>query len=265
MCRLLGQVITQQRKELTFGWTNSFISVYRLHQLLPDRIAGLGTLKQMIDNNGNQEKLERLGHAGVGALIMNSPLGVPSLNNYPMDLTAQNGFRIDMPAMEIRRDREMKTPRYQEWMKMMGLVIPRKWSDISPRREVQRKLKAIYKRVVNVDLIIGLYAHFDTENIPGHVVVDPSYIMFALQTPMRTWRDKFYIDNRTPAIYTNFGIDYIDTMNFKQVLVRQGHTNVNENPFRPPGTGGGCFKDYGDQCTPKHNFYSSSVLTYNNE
>ena len=53
MCRLLGQVITQQRKELTFGWTNSFISVYRMHQLLPDRIERLCTLKEMIDHDAN--------------------------------------------------------------------------------------------------------------------------------------------------------------------------------------------------------------------
>merc|ERR1712110_605684 len=230
ICGLM-QRDSEKTAERPWGFTNSFVSVYRLHQLLPDNVKFTDekdlTLAEMLEDNGtkNAEIFDEIGFANIGQAFMKAGLGVPSLWNYPKGLTSEHGgFKLNLPALEIYRDRQLGQLRYKEWTKMMNLPVPEHWCDISPRTEVIKALQEVYEEIEDVDLIIGLYAHFDKKNLPGHVVVDPSYILFVLQTPMRTHQDRFFRKQKTAEFYTQWGIDYLDDTMFVDILERHGHT-----------------------------------------
>ena len=113
-------------------------------------------------------------------------------------------------------------PRYAEFLESLGLDRPGDWSDLSARPEVVADLRATYSRVEDVDTVVGLYAQFDRTNIPGHVVVDPAYVVFSVETPLRNQRDRFFREARNDDVYTEWGMEYLRQTRFSGILERHG-------------------------------------------
>lgn len=249
-------IMRRNNEDDPWGWTNSFISVYRIHFLLGDDLtiekadssdASLPspitfTLQEMLTdstvakgdgdkNLGGGSIFTKYTHAKVGDGLLKAPLGIPALGSYPSGLTLAGGFKHEMPAIEIYRDRQMGTARYADWLEAINLPRPTSWEDIYPsktddQKAMQNKLKAVYgdDGIDDVDVLIGLTAQRAFKNLPGHVVVDPAYFVFALQTPMRSYRDKFFVELRREKYLTDWGMNYMDFTTFSHILKRHGHS-----------------------------------------
>jgi len=119
-----------------FNFPEEFISVYRLHPLVPDllefrdfnnanvirkKIAVVDTFR------GNATAAMRQGGLSDWALTMGRQrIGALALRNHPqflqnLDLRPRMDSTIDVPALDIIRDRERGIPRFNEFRRQIGL------------------------------------------------------------------------------------------------------------------------------------------------
>ena len=115
--------------------TEEFVSVYRLHPLLPDELE-LHSLADntLIDTMAFDEIIllnaEKVLASGVRSADLFYSFGIQhpgavSLHNYPrwmQDLTLPDGLRLDLGAVDIIRDRERGVPRYNEFRRQLHLT-----------------------------------------------------------------------------------------------------------------------------------------------
>merc|ERR1711879_204672 len=148
--------------------------------------------------------------------------------------TPEGGFRMDIAAVEILRDRELGGPRFADFMEMVGMPRPKTMCDISPNPEVVATLDKVYNGVVDdVDTIVGLFAATEHQNLPGHIIVDSAYLIFNVQTPQRTWQDKFFVAKRTARYYTQWSIEYLKKTEFVDILNRHGIETEHHTSWHP--------------------------------
>src|SRR5262249_14349369 len=108
--------------------TEEFVSVYRLHPLLPDELE-VHSLKdhELLEVLPFKDIIlmnaERVLASGVKAADLWYSFGVQNpgavcLHNFPrflQDLTLPDGIRLDLGAVDIIRDRERGVPRYNQF------------------------------------------------------------------------------------------------------------------------------------------------------
>ena len=114
-----------------FSLTEEFVSVYRMHTLMPDDY----TIRSA-DNGaelGQFELPELSGRRGVELLARFNPVdlfysfgvaypGAVRLHNYPrtlQNLVQDNGERFDLGTVDILRDRERGVPRYNQFRRLL--------------------------------------------------------------------------------------------------------------------------------------------------
>ena len=156
-----------------FNFPEEFVTVYRLHPLVPDLldyreytdpnqiqrevpVASMvrATTTPAMHQNGLANWALTMGRQRLGALVLqNHPL---FLQNLPMPRIAGGTGELDIPALDIIRDRERGIPRFNEFRRQYGLhsltsfddfVDVRLPEDDAGRRhqeELVLKLRAIY-------------------------------------------------------------------------------------------------------------------------
>jgi hypothetical protein len=154
-----------------FNFPEDFPSVYRLHPMLPDMIE-YRDLKS--DPNAISERIPVIetfrgkatpqmhdrGLANWALSMGRQRLGLLALNNHPqflqnLDLRPRSDTKIDVPALDLIRDREHGTPRYNEFRRQIGLRQVTSFDDFidarlpadSPELEEQRQLAATLREV----------------------------------------------------------------------------------------------------------------------
>src|SRR4030095_17030553 len=107
-----------------YSLTEEFVSVYRMHPLMPDDYAfhslSTGKLVEKLQLNDIAGKrtpaiAERLTMPDLFYSFGISHPGALCLNNYPrhlQNLTKDSGERLDLASVDILRDRERGVPRY---------------------------------------------------------------------------------------------------------------------------------------------------------
>ena len=82
----------------------------------------------------------------------------------------------------------------------------------------REELRRVYGNdIEKVDLMTGLYA----EPLPeGFGFSDTAFRIFVLMASRRLKSDRFFTDDFSPAIYTEFGIDYIRNTTMLSILAR---------------------------------------------
>jgi Animal haem peroxidase len=153
-----------------FNFPEEFISVYRLHPLVPDMIEfrDIGepdVIRRripVIDTFRDKATTQmRAGGLANWALSMGRQrLGALTLQNHPqflqnLDLRPRLDTEIDVAALDIIRDRERGIPRFNEFRRQIGLrqltsfddFIDRRLLEGSPELEAQRKLIATLREV----------------------------------------------------------------------------------------------------------------------
>lgn len=134
-----------------FNFPEEFMTVYRLHPLVPDlldyrdyrtpnqiqrEVPIVSTFRAMAtpaeDDNGLPNWAVTMGRQRLGALTLgNSPL---FLQNIPMGRINSETKTIDVPALDLIRDREHGVPRFNEFRRQYGLKTLTSFDDFINQR-----------------------------------------------------------------------------------------------------------------------------------
>ena len=240
-----------------YGLTQEFVEIYRLHSLLPE------TLKfTRLDGNADQieeiplpetrqagspKAIERFGMANLLHSFGIMQPGQLVLNNFPkflQELSIPGNPLFDMGAVDILRARERGVPRYNEFRRQLGLNPIRTFEDLTGNKEHIQKLKEVYGNqpadVEKLDLLIGTLGEDPDGNRPtGFGFGETMFQIFILNATRRLQADRFFTDCYNEETYTKEGLDWIDDVDFKTVLLRHypelaktGLANI-KNAFEP--------------------------------
>lgn len=212
-----------------YSLTEDFVTVYRLHPLLPDDYSIFdhtsGALRAEFEFNdiqgiatdgamraqGLENVLYSLGIAHPGAI---------TLHNYPRALNKlerENGEIIDLSVVDIIRERHRGIPRYNAFREGLHKPRVRSFEEITQNPESVRRLKEVYANVDEVDTMVGLLA----ETPPtGFGFSDTAFRIFILMATRRLQSDRFLNVDYRPEVYSPLGIDWVENSTMKSVILR---------------------------------------------
>ncbi len=211
-----------------YSLTEDFVTVYRMHPLLPDDYrfvdhrtgAALGN-RGFLDIQGAMADVE-LRKFGLENTLYSFGLSYPgaiTLHNNPRSLEKfeRNGELIDMSVVDLVRTRRRGVPRYNDFR--TGLHKPRikHWEELCENRESVRRMKEIYRSVDEVDTMVGLFAETPPE---GFGFSDTAFRIFILMASRRLQSDRFLTVDFRPEIYSPFGMDWIANNGMTSIILR---------------------------------------------
>ncbi|HCH66917.1 MAG TPA: peroxidase [Deltaproteobacteria bacterium] len=213
-----------------FQMTEEFVSVYRMHPLLPDEIdllrldenVPIGTLSmtdaifhnttKVVEQHALEDLFYSFGRAHPGAL---------TLGNYPnwlRNLQLPHGRTIDLAAVDILRDRERGIPRYCAFRRLLRMQVPETFADLTDDPELADTLERVYGGdIEQVDTMVGMFAETPPE---GFGFSDTAFRIFILMASRRLKSDRFFTNDYTADVYTQEGLDWIESNTMKSVLIR---------------------------------------------
>ena len=213
-----------------FSLTEEFVTVYRMHPLLPDQF----TIRSAKNDKGlaNAELTELAGHRGVEFLSRFEPAdlfysfgiynaGAVRLHNYPkalQNLVQDNGEQFDLAAVDILRDRERGVPRYNRFRRLLHKAPVKSFEELTDNPQWAAELKRVYKNDLEmVDTMVGLMAEPLQE---GMGFSETAFRIFLLMASRRLKSDRFLSKDYRPEIYTKQGIDWVEESTMKSVISR---------------------------------------------
>ena len=152
-------------QDVPFSLTEEFVSVYRMHSLLPDEIAfrRLAT-GEVVKTLKMEEVLRERSHAVIGGdLTIIDALysfgiahpGALTLHNFPnflrrldvpADASGGPAEIVDLGAIDVLRDRERAVPRYNRFRQLLRLKPAGSFEELTDNAEWARELRAVYGR-----------------------------------------------------------------------------------------------------------------------
>ncbi len=211
-----------------YSLTEEFVTVYRMHPLLPDDYAFLDhRTGETIGRRGFLEiqgaladdELRALGLANLLYSCGRANPGAIALHNYPVSLTAmeRDGERIDLSVVDLVRTRRRGVPRYNDFR--AGLHRPRikRWEDLTADPQSVQQLREIYRSIDDVDTMVGLFAETPP---PGFGFSDTAFRIFILMASRRLQSDRFLTVDFRPEIYSPFGMDWVANNGMTSVILR---------------------------------------------
>ena len=248
----LGGVVGNpiDKHDSPYGLTEEFVEVYRMHSLLPEALE-----LRTFDGDKYIEKipLTETRQAGSAKITQRIPLadlfysfgkmhpGQLVLNNYPrfmQEMSIPGNPLIDLGAVDLLRARERGVPRYNEFRRQLGLNPIETFDDLTDDKEQVRVIRELYGDDIEMlDLMIGTLA--ESHRPTGFGFGETMFQIFILNATRRLQADRFYTDDYNKHVYTQEGLEWIDTTDFKTVLLRHypelantGLANI-ENAFEP--------------------------------
>lgn len=210
--------------------TEEFVSVYRLHPLIPDdfefysmKDGRLLKTANFFEVSGNRTRA-LVEEFGVAELLYNSGIAYPgaiTLHNYPkflQQLVRDNGEVFDLAAVDILRDRERGVPRYNKFREIIGVGRVTSFEEITSNPVWAKELRQVYNNDIDsVDLMVGMFA----EDLPdGFGFSDTAFRVFILMASRRLKSDRFFTKDYRAEVYTQFGLDWINSNTMVDVLLR---------------------------------------------
>jgi hypothetical protein len=213
-----------------FSLTEEFVSVYRMHTLMPDHF----TIRSAATGEGlvNADLPELAGRRGVEFLARHEPAdlfyslginnpGAVRLHNFPktlQNLVQDNGERFDLGTIDILRDRERGVPRYNQFRRLLHKAPVRSFEEMTDRPEWAEEIKRVYDGdLEKVDTMVGLMAE---PLPPGFGFSDTAFRIFLLMASRRLKSDRFLSHDYRPEVYTQQGIDWVEENSMKSVISR---------------------------------------------
>jgi heme peroxidase/catalase len=210
-----------------FSLTEDFVTVYRMHPLLPDdyffhdhqtgRLLG----QRSFDDIQGEKADEQLRAIELPNLLYSFGISHPGaikLHNYPQVLTRfeRDGECIDLSVVDLVRDRRRGVPRYNDFRE--GLHMPRikHWEELCDDPESVRRMRCLYRSVDEVDTMVGLFAETPPE---GFGFSDTAFRVFILMASRRLQSDRFLTVDFRPEIYSPLGMDWIANNGMTSVLL----------------------------------------------
>lgn len=209
--------------------TEEFISVYRMHPLIPDEFEfyslknGEFLLKQdfrEVSHRNTRALVEKVEMPDLFYSFGISHPGAITLHNYPRFLQEliRDNEKFDLAAVDILRDRERGVPRYNQFRELIGRGRVKSFEEITTKAEWAKELREVYNNDIDkVDLVVGLFA----ENPPeGFGFSDTAFRIFILMASRRLKSDRFFTKDYRAEVYTQFGLDWIDKNGMLSVVRR---------------------------------------------
>ena len=210
--------------------TEEFVSVYRLHPLIPDEFEfyalNTGKLlmkKDFFEASGKRTRaiVETIPMSNLFYSLGIAHPGAITLHNYPrflQQLVRDNGEVFDLAAVDILRDRERGVPRYNRFRELIGRGRVNSFEEITSNQQWAKEMREVYNNNIDsVDLMVGMFA----EDLPeGFGFSDTAFRVFILMASRRLKSDRFFTKDYRAEIYTQFGLDWIDNNTMLTVLRR---------------------------------------------
>jgi hypothetical protein len=211
-----------------YSLTEDFVTVYRLHPLLPDdyclydhETGELLRTRGFLDIQGDKAD-DELRATGLHNLLYSFGISHPgaiTLHNFPRSLQAfeRDGERIDLSVVDLVRTRRRGVPRYNDFR--AGLHKPRitRWEDLCADPESVQVMRSLYRSIDEVDTMVGLFAETPPE---GFGFSDTAFRIFILMASRRLQSDRFLTADFRPEIYSPFGLDWIANNGMTSVILR---------------------------------------------
>ncbi|WP_421723158.1 peroxidase family protein [Bauldia sp.] len=211
-----------------YSLTEEFVTVYRMHPLLPDdyifydfasgaersRKNFLQIQGKMADDamrdTGLCDALYSFGVAYPGAI---------TLHNFPESLRRfeREGEIIDLAVVDLMRTRKRGVPRYNGFRRGLRMPEIKSFDEMTANPETNRLLKEIYGDVDKVDTVVGLLGE---QPPPGFGFSDTAFRIFILMASRRLQSDRFLNVDFKPEIYTPFGMDWIENNGMTSLILR---------------------------------------------
>ena len=223
----------QTGQDVPFALSEEFVSVYRMHTLLPDTIEVVSPRGQrladvQLKDSRNADARALTEQHGLETLLFSFGVGNPGglvLNNYPallQNLKIPFVGPMDMGAVDILRDRERGVPRYNEFRRQFNLMPLTSIDELTDDLAIRAQLKKTYGSdagaIERVDLLVGTLAEGTRPTCYGFG--ETLFQVFTLMASRRIHADRFYTADYKPEVYTQAGLDWIEATSFKTVLLR---------------------------------------------
>ncbi len=221
-------------KDVPFALTEEFVSVYRMHPLLPDALeihsADTGGIMEIVpleqtrnaDARGIEERysmrdlLFSFGVTHPGALVLHNYPHVLQNLNIPLLGT------LDMGTVDVLRDRERGVPRYNEFRRQLQLKPLASIDALTDDLALRAQLKRVYGNdagaIERVDLLVGTLAESQRPTCYGFG--ETAFQVFTLMASRRLQGDRFFTDDFRPEVYTPEGMAWIAQASMKGLLLR---------------------------------------------
>jgi hypothetical protein len=247
---LLGGIVGSKadHHSAPYSLTEEFVAVYRMHALMPDEFTFRSVNDDKVTSSPDLEAISgQKGRALLRTLSLADLFysfgrmhpGALRLHNYPrllQHLKRDDGSELDLAAIDILRDRERGVPRYNRFRRLLHKDPVKTFEELTDNPVWREELRRVYKNdVEQVDLMSGLYA----EPLPdGFGFSETALRIFVLMASRRLKSDRFFTDDYTPEMYTQFGLDWVKNNGMRSVVLRHFPAVAPAlegvvNPFQP--------------------------------
>jgi hypothetical protein len=229
---LLGGIVGSKadHHSAPYALTEEFVSVYRMHPLIPDELTVRALATDMpietltlpdIAGRRTAGVLNRLAMPDLFYSFGRSHPGAITLHNYPrhlQNLRRDDGEHLDLAAVDILRDRERGVPRYNQFRRLFHKEPVQSFDELTDNTAWRDEMRRVYDNdLEKVDLMTGLFA----EPLPeGFGFSDTAFRVFVLMASRRLKSDRFFTDDYRAEVYTEFGLHYLRQTTMLDVLKR---------------------------------------------
>jgi hypothetical protein len=211
-----------------FALTEEFVTVYRMHQLIPDDFTIVEqatgeargfSLREIVGGDGEQV-LRKYGLSDVVQSFATANAGAVTLHNFPdhlREFPVKGGKPIDLAAVDILRTRLRGVPRYNDFRAHLNMPRLQHFEQLTTDSRSLARIEQLYGSVDEIDTVVGLLAE---KPPPGFGFSDTAFRIFLLMASRRLQSDRFLTKDFRPAVYTPLGMDWIADNSFRDVLAR---------------------------------------------
>ncbi len=216
-----------------FSLTEEFVTVYRMHPLIPDRYefyaypsgTHLGTreLADILDTKG-EDVMAQFELANVVYSLAIANPGAITLHNFPEGLRryTRNGQEnvgeiVDLAVADLVRTRNRRIPRYNDFRANLHMPRITRWEDLCQDEMSLRRLQRVYSSLDEVDTMVGMFAETPPE---GFAFSDTAFRIFVMTATRRIQSDRFLTRDFRPGIYTDFGMDWVRDTKMADIIRR---------------------------------------------
>ena len=206
---------------IPYSLTEEFVSVYRMHSLIPDTLAlfdaatgqhatTIPIADTIFTHARDPVAQSKLGFTDVFySFGINYP-GAITNNNYPhfmRELVSPDGVTRDLGTVDILRDRERGVPRYTTFRRLLRLSVPKTFEELTggDAALAARLSKAYGGEIDKVDALVGSHSE---PVIPGFGFSETAFRVFILMASRRLKSDRFIATSWNEATYTKEGFWY---------------------------------------------------------
>ncbi len=215
---------------IPYALTEEFVAVYRMHPLVPDDYSFRAAADDAPIREATFHEISGPNAPKVMDEISMTDLlysfgllhpGVVTLHNFPRFLQQYerpDGKLQDLAATDILRTRELGVPRYNDFRRLLHLEPAESFEDLTDNPEWAKQIERVYDGDIEaVDVTVGMGA----ETLPkGFAFSDTAFRIFVLMASRRLNSDRFFTTDYTPQVYTQVGMDWIDSNDMRSVLLR---------------------------------------------